>query len=225
MSWKIGLLELNMDCVDHSKSKYKGLDIKPLTSLSGLDRLPWWGAVRIFSANFHKIRAITLEDKQACAQLELLQLKDNEIDSVGDMKQLRNIVCLDMCGNKLTKLPASIAACTNLMELNLDRNRITGMPDLHLLQALQLIELAQNNLNEAPTMDKLPAADDEREIDVLGNPFNEHDKIGRYTLVDYQKRFFSDKSEDKHERRSKKNDGRRKKKKEIKEQACDTNLP
>lgn len=96
-----------------------------------------------------------------CEDLQCLEVSENVTSlnlkrkyrkgGIPDTNKIKDLLWLDLSGNKLNQVPDWVCDCANLQYLNLSRNRINSLPDcLGQLKNLQYFSASRNPLGGIP---------------------------------------------------------------------------
>lgn len=89
--------------------------------------------------------------------LEIVNCSSNHLSELpSGVKDLKNLLELDLSNNQFSTLPSCIPYLTKLKELILEYNQLKELSNLHLLQNLRILSINCNLLNELPSTMILP---------------------------------------------------------------------
>lgn len=121
-----------------------------ITYLDGIENLINLNTLQL---NNNKIKDIS--DLKSLSNLRVVYLNDNEISDISVLKYLPNIQYLELGNNGLTDI-TGVKSLTNLQHLELMNNSIKDVSPIKALANLQYLNLYNNQINDISAIKSLP---------------------------------------------------------------------
>ncbi|KAJ1849832.1 hypothetical protein LPJ73_003650, partial [Coemansia sp. RSA 2703] len=143
------------DAVGGPLSEATSIDLRD-KALTHIDGLSACRSLRRLDLSNNKIGSTEgLGDLQNAKLLVHVNLANNEFKDMSVVEQLPQLNVLNMSGNKLKAISASVAACSKLKAIILGQNKITRIEHLDKLGDLNTLVVSHNEVTKLPDMPQL----------------------------------------------------------------------
>lgn len=158
---KLTLLNLNSNKLDLLPAEMNELRSLEILSLhhNHLEELPDLNRLEKCKQIYISKNEFSTFPRTLCTlpTLEIVNCSTNHLSELpSSVKDLKNLLQLDLSNNQFSTLPSCIPYLTKLKELILEHNQLKELSNLHLLQNLKILSINCNLLNELPSTMILP---------------------------------------------------------------------